>query len=159
MIICNVLSAIYGLPTAGNAFWRKITNVLLDMNYVQVPDAPALFVSINIDGSMCLIPTYVDDFRVYTNKPQQFQDLISTLKSHGIICTDTTDSNQYLGLELTCINGCYLLGAEQMITRMCAAAGISSGLSTISDGTGLLWKQTTDEIYYSSELGKYKDPT
>ena len=44
-----------------------------------------------------------------------------------------------------------------MITRMCVAAGISSGLSTISDGTGLLWKQATDEQYYSSELGKFKD--
>ena len=157
MIICNVLSAIYGLPTAGNAFWRKISAVLLDMQYIQVPDAPALFVRVSPDGSTCLIPTYVDDFRVYTNKPEDFKDLMSTLKAYGIICTDTTASNQYLGLELTSVDGCYLLSAEQMITRMCVAAGIGSGLNTISDGTGLLWKQSTDKLYYSSEAGKYKD--
>ena len=157
MIICNVLSAIYGLPTAGNAFWRKITTVLLDMNYIQVPDAPALFVKVDTDGSICLNPTYVDDFRVYTNKPVQFQALLSKLTSNGIMCTDTTESNQYLGLELTCIDGCYLLSAEQMITRMCLAAGIGSGLNSISDGSGLLWKQSTDVSYYSSESGKYKD--
>jgi len=157
MIICNVLAAIYGLPTAGNAFWRKITKVLLEMSFTQVPDAPALFISITSDGRMCLITTYVDDFRVYTNNPSQFDQLISRLKQNGIVCTDTTDSNQYLGMELTCIDYCYLLGAEQIITRMCTAAGICSGTNSISDGTGLLWRQATDKTYYTSEDGKFKD--
>lgn len=98
MKVLKLKKAIYGLKQASRAWYRKVHDCLINMNYTASKIEPCLYTK-NTGNSKTVVTLYVDDFFIFSNNDSETENLKSVLASHFKL-KDLGEVKQCLGMSV-----------------------------------------------------------
>lgn len=96
--ICKVTKSIYGLRQAPRLWFHKLSQVVLNLDFVHVSEAPGMFFRIR-DNVQTLIVVYVDDILVLSPSAKETKQVKEDL-CKSLDLTDSGHPESYLSLTI-----------------------------------------------------------
>ncbi|KAK9873393.1 hypothetical protein WA026_022456 [Henosepilachna vigintioctopunctata] len=137
--VFKLKKAIYGLKQASRAWYMRVDEILLSLDYLKSQHEPCLYYKRKKE-SITIIALYVDDFFVFSNDINESVNLKSCLKSKFKV-KDLGHAKQILGVKITRDqdNKCLYLDQESYIDsllskfKMTECKGMKTPLDTSLD--------------------------
>lgn len=96
--VCKLKKSIYGLKQAGRDWYRKINQILLDLNFVRCKTDSCLYV-LHKEEELVMLAIYVDDILLACSEENTLSEVVLSLNKY-VDAIDRGPVNYYLGMEI-----------------------------------------------------------
>ena len=108
-LVCCLLLPLYGLKQSGREWYLEIGGYLITIGFKMSMLDEALYIN---EGRSTYLTLYVDDIRIYGPDEQYLDEVLQGFNDKYTMA-DVTDTNQYLGMEMTSDSGGGILLTQQ----------------------------------------------